>query len=73
MNNRRNYADYVMSYYWHDTFCEMYWNKVKREWQSRQTEECLYQVKEEAEEDKVYFLHSEDIKLRPYLPYALAA
>lgn len=63
----------ISEYYWYDTFCHMYFNHKKKSWQQKLTPSCIYHSKESAEQDTAYFVSLEDLKLRPFLPYALAA
>lgn len=67
------YYDISDGYYWADSFCSMYFNARTKEWQKKLTKECLYKNKKVAQDDAVYFVSQEDLHLRPYLPYALAA
>ena len=67
----KDFSNHLM-YYVYDAFCQVYWNRKKKEWQENLTFDCYYHTKHEAEEDRVYFV-SDDIHVRPLLPYALAA
>lgn len=74
MDTRRSpYKIKLNQFYWYDSLCKMYFNHKTKEWQVGLNNRCMYDSKQQAEEDKFYFYESEDIVLRHHYPFALAA